>query len=87
VIVRLENAIKLAPDFYEAQYSLGLQYAAVGKYDDAERAFLRARDLNSNESEPLISLGMLYYRQGEMLVGIDRDSDAVAVFKKSVNSF
>src|SRR5204863_9908850 len=61
----LQRAIKLAPDFYEAQHSLGVQYLALQQYDDAETAFTRARDLSPKAAEPLVNLGMLEYQRGE----------------------
>lgn len=61
----LQRAIKLAPDFYEAQHTLGVQYIALQKYEDAETALTRARDLSPKSAEPLINLGSLYYERGQ----------------------
>src|SRR5205814_1975369 len=56
----LERAVKLAPNFYEAQSTLGVQYLRLQKYQDAETALLRAKDLGPKAAEPLINLGMRY---------------------------
>jgi Tfp pilus assembly protein PilF len=79
----LQRAIKLAPDFYEAQHSLGLQYLALQKYDDAESAFFRARDLSPKAAEPLINLGTLYYQQGESQSDAGHPDEAAATFQKA----
>ena len=84
VIARLELAAKLAPDFYEAQNSLGVQYFRLQKFQDAEKAFVRARDLNPNAAEPLINLGSLYYQEGEIQSDAGRKEEAAVTFQKAV---
>jgi Tfp pilus assembly protein PilF len=77
------RAIKLAPDFYEAQHSLALQYLAMQQYDDAETALLRARDLSPKAADPLINLGSLYYQRGEAQADGGRSEEAAATFQKA----
>ena len=36
-IERLEKALRLAPDFYEARNNLGVQYQKSGRFEDAEK--------------------------------------------------
>jgi tetratricopeptide (TPR) repeat protein len=79
----LERALKLAPDFYEAQHSLGIQYIGLQKYDQAETALLRARDLSPKAAEPLINLGTLYYQRGESHSDAGRAEEAGTTFKKA----
>ena len=79
----LERALKLAPDFYEAQHSLGIQYIGLQKYDQAETALQRARDLSPKAAEPLINLGTLYYQRGESYSDAGRAEEAAAMFKKA----
>jgi tetratricopeptide (TPR) repeat protein len=79
----LERALKLAPDFYEAQHSLGIQYIGLEKYDQAEAALLRARDLSPKAAEPLINLGTLYYQIGESHSDAGRAEEAATTFKKA----
>jgi Flp pilus assembly protein TadD len=81
----LERALKLAPDFYEAQYSLGIQYIGLHQYDQAETALLRARDLSPNAAEPLINLGMLYYQRGKSQSDASRPEEAATTFKKAAD--
>ncbi len=64
-IERLEKALRLAPDFYEARNNLGVQYQKSGRLDDAESEFRRAHELNRNAAQPLINIGSLWLEQGD----------------------
>src|SRR5262249_37253475 len=79
----LERALKMAPDFYEAQHSLGIVYISLQKYDQAETAFLRARELSPKAAEPLFNLGTLYYQRGETQSDAGLSDEATATFKKA----
>src|SRR5262249_35902059 len=79
----LERALKLAPDFYEAQLSLGIEYIGLQKYDQAETALLRARDLSPKAAEALINLGTLYYQRGENQNDAGSSEEAATTFKKA----
>jgi tetratricopeptide (TPR) repeat protein len=82
----LQRAIKLAPDFYEALNTLGVQYLALQKYDDAETAFLRARDLSPKASDPLTNLGSLYYQRAETQSDGGQADEASANFEKAADA-
>ena len=62
-IERLEKALRLAPDFYQARNNLGIQYQQTNRYEDAEREFRQAHSLNRNEAQPLINIGNLWLVQ------------------------
>jgi tetratricopeptide (TPR) repeat protein len=81
----LQRAVKLAPDFYEAQHTLGVQYLALEKYDDAETALLKARDLSPKAAEPLVNLGTLYYVRGEGQSDAGRAEEAATTFQKAAD--
>lgn len=81
----LQRAIKLAPDFYEAQHSLGIQYLAMQQFNDAETALTRARDLSPKAAEPLINLGMLEYQRGEAQSDGGHAEEADALFNKAAD--
>jgi tetratricopeptide (TPR) repeat protein len=81
----LERAVKLAPDFYEAQYSLGIQYIGLEKYDQAETALLRARDLSPKAAAPSMNLGRLYYQRGQSQSDAGGSEEAAATFKKAAD--
>lgn len=61
----LERAVELAPDYYDAWIDLGVQYDHLGRYDDAEAAYIRASEVNPAGALALINLGVLFYQQGE----------------------
>jgi tetratricopeptide (TPR) repeat protein len=79
----LQKAIKLAPDFYEAQHTLGVQYIALQRFDEAEKALMRARDLSPKAAEPLTNLGSLFYERGQSQVDAGRAEDATGNFEKA----
>jgi Tfp pilus assembly protein PilF len=79
----LQRAVKLAPDFYEAQQTLGIQYLALQKYDEAESALIRARDLSPKAAEPLSHLGNLYYQRAELQSDSGKKEEASATFQKA----
>ena len=64
-IERLEKALRLAPDFYQARNNLGIQYQKLQRYEDAESEFREAHALNRNEAQPLINLGNLWLVQDD----------------------
>ncbi len=67
----LEEAVEIAPDYYEAQYALGVEYLRLDRRDDAIKRFEIAGDLNPNDADPLISLGTVYLQDGDL--ALDRD--------------
>jgi pentatricopeptide repeat protein len=81
----LVRAVKTAPDFYEAQGSLGVQYLRLKKYDEAETALLHAKNLSPKAAEPLINLGMLYYDRGEVSTDAGKPEEAAVLYKKAAD--
>jgi tetratricopeptide (TPR) repeat protein len=65
-ILELEEAVELAPDFYAAHNDLGSLYGTLGQFDDAIDHLWRARDLNANNADPLITLSTLFLEKGEL---------------------
>ena len=64
-IERLENAVKLAPDFYNAHLGLGQEYRKTDRLDAAEHQLTRAFELNPREVTPLIHLGEIYLEKNQ----------------------
>jgi Tfp pilus assembly protein PilF len=62
-IERLEEAVELAPEYYDALNKLGIEYLKVGRYRDAEAILERARDLGPRDPRPLLNLGMLFLQE------------------------
>jgi Tfp pilus assembly protein PilF len=81
----LQRAIRIAPDFYEAQQSLGIQYIALKKFQEAEAALIRARDLNPTAGAPLINLGALYFQQGQAQSDAGHSGEAAALYAKAAD--
>ena len=70
----LEDTIKLAPNFFQAHSSLGHLYQVMKRYPEAEKEYLRARELNSKSVQTLINLGMIYIQESEALKGEGEDA-------------
>lgn len=62
-IENYEKALKLIPDFPEAELQRGNAYQSLGKLDEAESAFRRALELREDWSLALANLGSLLVRQ------------------------
>ena len=62
-INHLQEAVKIAPDFYQAHNMLGVLYRAAGQLDNAEEQFVRAHQINDHNPEPLVNLSSLYLQE------------------------
>jgi tetratricopeptide (TPR) repeat protein len=69
-IGRLETSLKIAPDFYDAHFQLGLQYMRSDTAQ-AERALARAAELNPRVADPLVVLGFLYLQSSRFKQAIE----------------
>lgn len=58
------NAIKMAPDFYEAYYNLGQIQTSLKKWDDAIKTYNAINNLRPKDEENLYSLAQAYYKRG-----------------------
>lgn len=81
---RLEEAVRLAPDFYLAHNELGVQYRNRGRFSEAEREFIRARELNGRAVQPMINLGSLYLARATEAESNNKTSQADAEYVRSV---
>ena len=61
----LEDAIRLAPNFYHAHNNLGIIYQSMKRYKDAEKEYRRTRELNAKAERPLVNLGGLYIEESD----------------------
>src|SRR5260370_11373326 len=61
-IALYEGAIKLRPEFPEAEYQRGVALLALDRSVDAEKAFARAIDLRKDWALPLSAMGSLLAR-------------------------
>jgi tetratricopeptide (TPR) repeat protein len=80
-VERLRHAIELDPGFMRAWDNLGLNYDALGRFDDAVRSYEEALRLNRASETPspwpALNLGLL-------LVKLDRLDEAETRFRESV---
>ena len=84
---RLERALEIAPDFYQAQNNLGVQYKTLGLYRDAEATFEIAHTLNKNASQPLINLGAMYLEEAQQQISSDQAGQVSNEFGAIIDSF
>lgn len=78
-IERLEESVKLAPDFYNAHRGLGQEYRKTGRLDAAERELTRAFELNPREGTPLVQLGEIYLEKNNFERAAEVLSQAIRI--------
>jgi tetratricopeptide (TPR) repeat protein len=61
----LEDAIRMAPNFYHAHNNLGMLYQSQKRYPDAEKEYRRSSDLSAKNEKPLVNLGSLYIEEAD----------------------
>ena len=72
-----EEAIKLRPDFAEAEFQRGSALVALERLPEAEAAFRRAIEIRATWSFPYAALGSL-------LVRLNRDADAEPILRQAI---
>jgi tetratricopeptide (TPR) repeat protein len=72
-----EEAIKVRPEFAEAEFQRGSALAGLGRLQEAESGFRRAIELRKDWSLPYSALGAL-------LVRLNRDADAEPVLRQAI---
>jgi tetratricopeptide (TPR) repeat protein len=72
-----EEAIKLAPEFPEAEFQRGNALLSLGKTQEAEKAFRRAIDLREDWTLPMANLGAL-------LISTNQFDEAGLILSKAV---
>jgi Tfp pilus assembly protein PilF len=82
-----ENAIKIAPNFYQAHTELGILYKEAGRVDDAEIEFIKAHELNRTNIEPLLNLTTLYIDENKPERAVSASEEAVKSNSRSAPAF
>lgn len=72
-----EGALKLRPEFPEAEYQRGVALVALDRSTEAEKAFVRAIDLRKDWSLPVSALGNLLARS-------TRDKEAEPILRRAL---
>ena len=80
---RLEEATEIAPDFYEAQNALGVEYQKLGRLDEAIVRFEIAMGLNPNAAEPALSLGILHLQDSDLQLASSKPEEAQGSLEKA----
>jgi Tfp pilus assembly protein PilF len=83
----LQQAVELAPTFYEAHNQLGIAYREAGRPDDAEREFVKAHELNSTGIGPLLNLTSLYLDENKPDRAVKTGEEAVKANSRSAPAF
>jgi Tfp pilus assembly protein PilF len=83
----LQQAVELAPTFYEAHNQLGIAYREAGRPDDAEREFVKAHELNSTGIGPLLNLTSLYLDENKPDRAVKTGEEAVKANSHSAPAF
>jgi tetratricopeptide (TPR) repeat protein len=60
-----QKALKIIPEFPEAEYQLGIAYLALNQAENAEKSFRRAIELREDWSLPMASLGAVLVQKNE----------------------
>ena len=72
-----EQALKIRPEFPEAEFQKGIALVSLSRFTEAEASFRRAIVLKKNWALPYSSLGALLMRQ-------QRDSEAEGLFRSAL---
>jgi Tfp pilus assembly protein PilF len=66
----LQQAIAVAPGYYEAAYQVGMAYVAMGNNDEAEKAFRHSIEISGDKyGEADVGLGTLLLNKGDTAGG------------------
>ena len=61
-----QNAVALAPDYYEAYYQIGMTYLQLTKLQEAENNFRKSIELSKDAyGEPVIGMGTMLLDKGD----------------------
>lgn len=75
--VAFEKVVSQRPDWAEGHYWLGTTYESLSREEEAEREWLIAIELDSSDSRPIISLGILR-------LGQKRFEEAIALLERGI---
>ena len=71
------QALKVRPEFPEAEFQRGNALVSLSRLEEAEKSFRQAIQLKKNWSLPYSALGALFMRQ-------ERDSEATSTFRQAL---
>lgn len=85
-IVLFKNALEKDPNFQDARFQLAVAYQAVGKYEQAEKEFLKIRKQNPSRADILLELAKLYNALDKPDQAIEQSNAFLAVTPGSVEA-
>jgi tetratricopeptide (TPR) repeat protein len=66
-LVDFQQAISIAPGFYEAYYQIGMAYLTLGTREDAEKNFRKSIEVSNDKyGEPVIGLASFLIDKGDL---------------------
>lgn len=66
-VADFQQAVSIAPDFYEAYYQLGMAYLTLGTRSDAEKSFRKSIEVSNDKfGEPVIGLASFLIDTGDL---------------------
>jgi len=86
-VADLEKAVKQAPDFYEANLQLGLQYQRQDRREDAMRLLAHAIKINPGSMKARAGLGQLYHDAGRFEESAELLNQAVRLGSSSADVY
>ena len=86
-IANYEKALKLIPEFPEAELQLGSAYQSLGKLDEAEAALRRAVSLRDDWSLALANLGSVLVKRGKFAEAETHLTKAIALDEQNFPAY
>ncbi len=90
-IVAFERCLQVEPKHVKAQDNLGLSLQALGRYDQAQAAFLKAIEWQSNAPHkdpwPFIDLGSLYLEMNQPEKALDPLAQGIAIAPDTAKAY
>src|SRR3982751_625328 len=82
-----DKAIKIVPEFAEAEYQKGNAFLAVGDPNKAETAFRRAIELRADWTLPMVALGTVLENRGDQAEAEKVLTKAIAIDDSSFPAY
>ena len=85
--ISLERAIKIDPNYIDAYINLGLLNKDINNYNDAEKYYLKALELNNKSAIAHLNLGACYKEKLEIEKALFHTQKAIELNDKLENSY
>lgn len=85
-LAKIEEAIKIFPDYFEALSRSGKEYVALKNYSKAYPYLLKAIDVNPRSFSSYYSLSYAFYQLGELPAALEAAKACIFINADSLNS-